>query len=107
MTTCIRCRRISQGCTAHQEFTNREHHFDPYTGSIGYNTSKAMADILAPMLGTTKHHVKNSHDLAVFMKDFTIADDEKFVSDDVSSSPKRRYWKHWSTSRMNSPRVSL
>ena len=54
-----------------------------YTGSIGYNTSKALAEILAPMLGTTEHHVKNSSDLAEFMKDFTMAEDEEFVSDDV------------------------
>jgi len=35
------------------------------------------------MLGTTEHHVKNSRDLAEFMKDFTIAEDEEFVLHDV------------------------
>jgi len=35
------------------------------------------------MLGTNEHHVKNSRDLAEFMKDFTIAEDEEFVSHDV------------------------
>ena len=54
-----------------------------YTGSTGYNTSKALAEILAPMLGTTEHHIKNSRDLAELMKDFTIAEDEEFVSHDV------------------------
>ena len=31
-----------------------------YTGSIGYNTSRALADLLGPLVGTTEHHVKNS-----------------------------------------------
>ena len=51
--------------------------------SIGYITSMALAEIIAPMLGTTEHHVKNSHDLAEFVKDFTIAEDEEFASHDV------------------------
>jgi len=54
-----------------------------YTGSIGYNTSKALAEILAPMFGTTEHHVRNYRDLAEFMKDFTIAEDKEFVLHDV------------------------
>ena len=35
------------------------------------------------MLGTTEHHVKNYRDLAEFMKDFTIEEDEEFVLHDV------------------------
>jgi len=35
------------------------------------------------MLGKTEHHVKNSRHLADFMKDFTIDDDDRFVSHDV------------------------
>ncbi|XP_072039314.1 uncharacterized protein [Amphiura filiformis] len=35
-----------------------------YTGSISYNTSRALADILAPLVGQTEHHVKNSKQLA-------------------------------------------
>jgi len=54
-----------------------------YIESIGYNTTKALADILTPMLGKTEHHVKNSRHLANFMKDFTIDDDDRFVSHDV------------------------
>ena len=34
------------------------------TGSIGYNVSRALADILGPMVGRTIHHVNNSFDLA-------------------------------------------
>ena len=29
-----------------------------YTGSIGYNTSRALADLLGPLVGLTKHHAK-------------------------------------------------
>ena len=50
-----------------------------YIGSIGCNTSKALADILTPMLGKTEHHVKNSRHLADFMKHFTIDDDDRFT----------------------------
>ena len=39
--------------------------------------------ILTPMLGKTEHHVENSRHLADFMKDFTIEDDDRFVSHDV------------------------
>ena len=36
-----------------------------YTGSIGYNTSsRAFADILAPLVGKTEHHAENSKHLA-------------------------------------------
>ena len=35
------------------------------------------------MLGKTEQHVKNSRHLADFMKDFTIDDDDRFVSHDV------------------------
>ena len=28
-----------------------------YTGSIAYQTSRALADVLAPLVGTTEHHV--------------------------------------------------
>ena len=35
-----------------------------YTGSIGYNTSRALTDLLGPLVGTTEQHVKNSKELA-------------------------------------------
>ena len=31
-----------------------------YTGSIGYNTSRFLADILAPLVGKSQYSVKNS-----------------------------------------------
>ena len=35
-----------------------------YTGTIGYQTSGALADILSPLVGTTEHHVLNSKHLS-------------------------------------------
>ena len=47
-----------------------------YTGSIGYNSSRYLADILKAVVGKTEHHVKNSMDLAESLSDFVI--EEKF-----------------------------
>ena len=55
------------------------------TGSIGYNTSRALSDILALMLGKAEFHVKNSTDIANFLKDFKVEDNEILVSHDVDS----------------------
>ena len=30
-----------------------------YTGSIGYNVSRSLADLLAPVVGETSHHIKH------------------------------------------------
>jgi len=55
-----------------------------YTGSfICSYTTRALADILAPMLWKTEFHVKKSTDLANFLKDFKLEDNEIFVSHDV------------------------
>ena len=56
-----------------------------YTGSIGYSTSRALADILGPLVGNTIHHVKNSKDLAQEMSEVLIEEDEIFNSHDVVS----------------------
>ena len=56
-----------------------------YTGSIGYNVSRALADILGPMVGTTVHHVNNSFDLAEDLASVMIEEDEQFISHDVVS----------------------
>ena len=55
-----------------------------YTGSIGYNISRALADLLAPLVGKTKYHVQNSKQLAGEMKAVKLEDD-MFVSHDVVS----------------------
>ena len=54
-----------------------------YTGSIGYNISRALADLLAPLVGKTKYHVQNSKQLAGEMKAVKLEEDEMFVSHDV------------------------
>ena len=51
---------------------------------MGYNTSKALAEILVSMFVEYRTSRKKiSRGLAEFMKDFTIAEDEEFVSHDV------------------------
>ena len=56
-----------------------------YTGSIAYNTSRSLADILVPMVGNTEHHIKNSKHLAQEMCSVILEEDEVFVSHDVVS----------------------
>ena len=54
-----------------------------FTGSIAYQTSKALAEILAPIVGTTQHHVKNSRQLAEDLTGVMIEDNDIFNSHDV------------------------
>ena len=56
-----------------------------YTGSTGYSTSRALADILGPLVGNTVHHVNNSKDLAQEMSEVLIEEDEIFTLHDVVS----------------------
>ena len=56
-----------------------------YTGCIGYNISRALADLLAPLVGKTKYHVQNSKQLAGEMKEVQLEEDDMFVSHDVVS----------------------
>ncbi|XP_072041861.1 uncharacterized protein [Amphiura filiformis] len=56
-----------------------------YIGSIGYQTSKALAEILSPLVGTTEHHVTNSKQLAEELTGVLIDDGDIFNSHDVVS----------------------
>ena len=56
-----------------------------YTGTIGYQTSRALADILAPLVGGTEHHVMNSKHLAEDLAAVFIEEGEIFNSHDVVS----------------------
>ena len=56
-----------------------------YTGSIGYNTSRALADLPGPPVGTTEHHVKHSNELAEELSSFTLEQEDIFNSHDVLS----------------------
>ena len=56
-----------------------------YTGSIGYNVSRSLADLLGPLVGKTKFHVKNSKHLADDLKEFILEEGEVLCSHDVVS----------------------
>jgi len=56
-----------------------------YTSSIGYRTSRALADILAPLVGKSDHHLNNSKHLAKEMMSVMAEEDEMFISYDVVS----------------------
>ncbi|XP_072051861.1 uncharacterized protein [Amphiura filiformis] len=54
-----------------------------YMGSIGYQTSKALAEILSPIMGQSEHHVINSKHLAEELSGVLVVDGEIFNSHDV------------------------
>ena len=54
-----------------------------FTGSIGYNVAKSLAEILAPIVGQSEHHVLNSKSLADQLKNITVEEDEILNSHDV------------------------
>ena len=56
-----------------------------YIGCIGHQTPKALAEILAPMVGTSEHHVVNSKTLAEEKVGVTVDDGDIFNSHDVVS----------------------
>ena len=56
-----------------------------YTGSITYNTARAIADLLNPLVGNTEHHIKDSKDLTEKLRNTKIKDDHMLVSHDVVS----------------------
>jgi len=56
-----------------------------YTGSIGYNTSQHLADILALLVGKTEQFVKNSRHLADTLQGFQLEEDEILISHDMVS----------------------
>ena len=56
-----------------------------YTATISYQTSRALADILGPLVGTTEHHVLNSKHLADTLSEVMIDDGDIFNSHDVVS----------------------
>ena len=56
-----------------------------YTGFIGYNVSRSLADLLAPNVGTTTHNITNSKHLASEMACVMIEQDEMFLLHDVVS----------------------
>ncbi|XP_060756573.1 uncharacterized protein LOC132867607, partial [Neoarius graeffei] len=53
--------------------------------SVTYNIAKHLATILAPLVGNTPYHVKNSQDFASKVADLKLDSDETMVSYDVTS----------------------
>ena len=52
---------------------------------LAYNTSKAIADLLKPLIGKTKYHVKNTVDFSKDLNNMRILEDEIMNSHDVLS----------------------
>jgi len=53
------------------------------SGSIRYRTSRALADILAPLVGKSDHQLNNSKHHAKEMISVIVEEDEMFISHDV------------------------
>ncbi|CAF94542.1 unnamed protein product [Tetraodon nigroviridis] len=53
--------------------------------SVTYNISKFLASIMAPMVGNTPHHIKNSQDFAEKVSNLQLESGETMVSFDVTS----------------------
>lgn len=54
-------------------------------GSVTYNLSKALVEIIKPLLEKTEHHCKNSKKLAQDLNNITVQKDEILISHDVVS----------------------
>ena len=54
-------------------------------GTISYQCARYLADILSPLVGKTRHHVKNSKAFAEEVKDLRVGPDEEMRSYDVSA----------------------
>lgn len=72
----------------HLKFTKKDTPLRPIVDSIGsvtYNLSKALVEIIKPLLGTTEHHCKNSKQLAQDLNNITVEKDEILISHDIVS----------------------
>ena len=65
-------------------------------GSITYETAKYLAEVLSPLVGQTKSHVKNSKDFAESITGLKIEADEELRSYDITalltSVPMTKHW---------------
>ena len=55
------------------------------TGTVSYNTSKELANILKPLVGWTTHHLKNTKDFIDQIKDVRLLPDETIISYDIKA----------------------
>ena len=56
-----------------------------YTGSIAYNVSKSLAELLSPLAEKSEHHCSNYKHLAKSLSQIFIQKDEVFILQDVVS----------------------
>jgi len=56
-----------------------------YTGSMTYNLSRALADLLKPLVGKSEYYVKNTASFVKDLKDIRLKEDEIMNSHDVVS----------------------
>ena len=56
-----------------------------YTGSMTYNLSRALADLLKPTIGKTQYFVKNTADFVDEIRNVVLEEDEIMNSHDVVS----------------------
>ena len=54
-------------------------------GSLTYNASSVLADILGPLVGKSEHHIKNSGDFVDKIKNLEVPPGQKLISYDVSA----------------------
>ena len=55
------------------------------TGTVTYNTSKELANILKPLVGLSSHHVHNTKDFIDHIKEVRLRPEESIISYDVTS----------------------
>lgn len=70
-------------------------------GSVTYNLSKALVEIIKPLLGQTKHHCQNLKQLVKELNDIKIESDEILISHDVISLFTKTPWMLHCTSYKN------
>ncbi|XP_035661757.1 uncharacterized protein LOC118406009 [Branchiostoma floridae] len=54
-------------------------------GSVTYELSRFLVDIIGPLVGKSEHHIKNSADFVNKIKDIRVEEDEIIISYDVCS----------------------
>ena len=54
-------------------------------GSITYNCSKHLAELISPLIGKTDHHIKNSLEFSRAIKEQTVDQEEELRSYDVTA----------------------
>ena len=64
---------------------NSLHLITDYTGPMAYATSKAIADLLKPLVGKTIYHVKNTAQFSNQLRDLRLKEDEIMNSHNVVS----------------------